>query len=156
MKANLNFLHLSQDFWANIKLLSQELGYTDRATRNILIPSALQIRSKLNQNNFSYTHIEDHYGNLSHFGHLLLQYFQYRADILNDSIRYSLMDKNKAETKFNELYDNYQPICPLPFNKQKGDKKNYAFLTGIVNILISAYRLVQEWKQLLAARINLS
>jgi hypothetical protein len=31
-----------------------------------------------------------------------------------------------------------QPECPLPMNKQKGEKKKPAFLTGIVNMLVEA------------------
>ena len=31
-----------------------------------------------------------------------------------------------------------KPKCPLPMNKQKGAKKNHAFLTGIVNMLVEA------------------
>ncbi|HBO9717345.1 TPA: hypothetical protein L5F17_005833 [Pseudomonas aeruginosa] len=48
------------------------------------------------------------------------------------------MNKEQAEEAFNQLYDQLQPNCPLPFNKQKAEKKNYAFLTGMVNMLVEA------------------
>ena len=36
------------------------------------------------------------------------------------------------------LQDQLQPTCPLPMNKQKGDKKARAYFTGIINMLIEA------------------
>src|SRR5437763_27890 len=40
--------------------------------------------------------------------------------------------------EFEKLRTRLRPTCPLPMNKQKGEKKNYAFLTGMVNMLIQA------------------
>ena len=48
------------------------------------------------------------------------------------------MDKAQAETMFLELRERLQPIRALPMNKQKGDKQNHAFFTGIINMLIEA------------------
>lgn len=48
------------------------------------------------------------------------------------------MNKDAARAEFERLRAELNPTCPLPKNKQKGDKKNYAFLTGIVNMLIQA------------------
>ena len=49
-----------------------------------------------------------------------------------------LMDKAAAQTEFERLRSELNPKCPLPMNKQKGDKKNYAFLTGMVNMLVES------------------
>lgn len=48
------------------------------------------------------------------------------------------MDKEAAEFEFSQLKARLSPRCPLPMNKQKGEKRNHAFLTGIVNMLIEA------------------
>ena len=48
------------------------------------------------------------------------------------------MNKDEAEELFNQLHDQLRPTCPLPLNKQKAEKKNYAFLTGMVNMLVDA------------------
>lgn len=48
------------------------------------------------------------------------------------------MNKAEAEVEFMKLKSKLKPKCPLPMNKQKADKKNYAFLTGMVNMLIEA------------------
>jgi len=48
------------------------------------------------------------------------------------------MDRAAAESSFVRLKRRLNPNCPLPMNKQSGDKKNFAFFTGIVNMLIES------------------
>jgi hypothetical protein len=48
------------------------------------------------------------------------------------------MDVARASKTFNELKEKLCPTCPLPMNKQKGDKKAAAHFTGIINMLIEA------------------
>ncbi|MYB15482.1 MAG: hypothetical protein F4X41_00380 [Chloroflexi bacterium] len=49
------------------------------------------------------------------------------------------MDVYRAATVFAELQDSLEPTCPIPMNKQKGDKKAPAYFTGIVNMLVEAH-----------------
>jgi len=49
-----------------------------------------------------------------------------------------LMKVAESKKIFTDLKKKLKPACPLPLNKQKGSKKGYAFLTGIVNMLIEA------------------
>lgn len=48
------------------------------------------------------------------------------------------MNKDAAEVLFTSLRKKLNPKCPLPMNKQKAEKRNHAFLTGMVNMLIEA------------------
>lgn len=48
------------------------------------------------------------------------------------------MSKDTAEVEFNRLKETLNPQCPLPMNKQKAEKRNHAFLTGMVNMLVEA------------------
>lgn len=48
------------------------------------------------------------------------------------------MDGPDAAALFNDLKAKYEPSCPLPMNKQSGEKKTFAYLTGIANMLIEA------------------
>ena len=66
-------------------------------------------------------------------------YFSYRAEVLNDHVEPRLMDAARAKEEFEALYEKLNPKCPIPMNKQKGDKKAAAFLTGIVNMLVEAH-----------------
>ena len=77
-------------------------------------------------------------GVLTVFGEAMMAYFAFRAEVLNGTVQHQLMDKAAAEVAFKRLKYKLKPTCPLPMNKQSGEKRNYAFLTGIVNMLIEA------------------
>ncbi|HMN25109.1 MAG TPA: hypothetical protein PKE38_11435 [Ignavibacteriaceae bacterium] len=137
MKANRKFLNQPLDFWANVKLISQKVGYTQRNTSRIKVPTIEEIENvftelKLDSNKI----ITDK--KLTTFGRLLIQYFQHRANFLNKSVEPILMDKNKAKKIFLKLKKELKPTCPLPMNKQKGTKKAPAYFTCIINMLIEA------------------
>ncbi len=128
----------SPEFWANVRTISQEIGYTDRKTKGILIPSRAQLHKAFSKLNLSLEKIEDASGELTVFGETLFKYFAYRSDVLSNFTKQHLMDKDEAEEVFTSLYDSLDPKCPLPMNKQKGDKKNYSYLTGMVNMIIES------------------
>lgn len=73
------------------------------------------------------------------FGETLLDYFQHRATLLNDYVEPRLMDAERAKTEFERLRASLTPTCPLPMNKQRGEKKAPAYLTCIVNMLVEAH-----------------
>jgi hypothetical protein len=75
-------------------------------------------------------------GELTEFGKTLHNYFVYRAKVLNEYVRPRLMNKEQAAKEFRVLHKKLQPKCPIPLNKQKGDKKGKAYLTGIINMLV--------------------
>lgn len=138
MKADPRFLSQSKEFWANIRTISQEVGYTERGENSIKIPTLEAIRHEFNRLGLKSTHIGDTGNDLTVFGQRLFDYFSYRSKVLNDSVQWNFMKKELAEIEFNRLRSRLNPKCPLPMNKQKGEKKNYAFLTGMVNMLVEA------------------
>jgi hypothetical protein len=111
------------------------VGYTDRRTSAIRIPTLDEVRRQFQPLGLDAAHIADDAGELTPFGKLLFSYFNHRANILNNTVQEQLMDKAAAQAEFKRLKATLRPKCPLPMNKQKGKKKNYAFLTGIVNML---------------------
>ena len=138
MKADPRFVRQPKAFWAHVRTISQEVGYTDRRTSAIRIPTLDEIRNQFQPLGLSAVHIADADGKLTPFGQLLFAYFNHRANILNDTVQGQLMDKAAAQIEFKRLKAQLKPKCPLPMNKQKGKKKNYAFMTGIVNMLFEA------------------
>jgi len=48
------------------------------------------------------------------------------------------MKADEAKRLYKQLRAKLKPKCPIPMNKQSGDKKAPAYLTGIVNMLIEA------------------
>lgn len=137
MKANERFNRQELNFWADVRLISQLTGYTDRKTKAIKVPTIDEIVQEYERLGLSTFEIQDS-GELTPYGSLLIDYFQYRSDILNKTVKNLLMNLDEAKSLFERLYQTYDHTnVPLPMNKQKGDKKQYAFFTCIINLLIS-------------------
>jgi hypothetical protein len=84
-------------------------------------------------------HLVDETGIPTTLGQNLLDYFAHRAHILNNYVEPRLMEAEKAKRVFEELekkFDNTHALIPM--NKQKGEKKTIAYLTAIVNLIISS------------------
>ena len=138
MKANKLFLNQPLEFWANVILISQKAGYTDKKTKRIKIPTIDELKSVYEVNGLDSSKIVDANDKLTEFGTLLIAYFKHRSDVLQDVVEPSLMKVAEAKKLFSILKKQLKPTCPLPMNKQKGKKRDFAFLTGIVNMLIEA------------------
>ena len=138
MKANPDFLRQPQEFWAHIRTISQEIGYTDRKTSQLKVPSLTEIKKAFDMLNLKTDHVAQLNGTLTPFGKALMDYFEHRAYALNNIVQSQFMNKDTAKIEFDKLYASLNPKCPLPMNKQKGDKRNHAFLTGMVNMLIES------------------
>jgi len=136
LKADHRFLTQPKEFWANVRTISQEVGYTERGAKSIKIPSLKSIRQEFGRLGLSTAHIADTDNTLTDFGQRLFDYFSFRAKALNGTVQGHLMKKESAEIEFNRLRTQLNPQCPLPTNKQKAEKKNFAFLTGMVNMLV--------------------
>jgi len=138
MKPNSSFLDLPKNFWASVRLISQEVGYTEKSTRQIKIPAIDEIRSKLEKFDIDFARLQVQQTAKGYFGQLLQDYFAYRADVINVYVEPRLMNVTEAKKIFKQFYKSLQPSCPIPMNKQKGKMKQPAFLTGLVNMLVEA------------------
>jgi hypothetical protein len=140
MKADPRFLNLSKDFWANVRLVSQEVGYTATVggKKEVKVPSLAEIRRAFTEMSLDARHLVDGRGNTTPLGHLLCEYFEYRASALRRHVEPLLMTAEEAKEAFEQLYAKLKPKCCIPLNKQSGDKKVPAFYTGIINMLIEA------------------
>ena len=137
MTADQRYSNESLEFWANVKLISQRVGYTEKGMSRIKVPSLAEIEVAFYGLGLDISRLKAE-TNTTIFGEKLLGYFQYRANVLNGLVEPNLLTKDKAEALFLNLKNTYNPKCPLPMNKQKGDKKTNAFFTGMINILIDA------------------
>ncbi len=133
MKAHEKFFDLPNNFWALVRLVSQEVGYSDRKTKGVKVPSVEEISKKLHRFDIDYDRLKTQ--NIE-FGNLFLEYFSYRGEVLNQYVQPRLMDAERAKATFKEHRQRLNPSCPLPMNKQTGDKKAPAYLTGLVNMLV--------------------
>jgi hypothetical protein len=138
MKPNELFLNLPKTFWASVRLISQDVGYTEKGTNRIKVPSREQIKIKLERREIDFDKIQSQVFDSKDFGTLLADYFAYRADILYSFVEPHLMDGKKARRTFEKFYKKLKPSRQVPMNKQSGEKKAPAYLTGLVNMLIEA------------------
>jgi len=128
---------MSPPFWANVRTIGQEVGYTVRGGNAVRVPSMDEVRAAYERIGMSTSHLLPR-GDLTRLGRSLQEYLAYRAETLNNHVEPRLMDARRASEVFRELRAKMRPKCPLPMNKQKGRKKTRAYLTGIVNMLVEA------------------
>jgi hypothetical protein len=132
------FVAESNSFWAHVRIVSEELGYSSqsrggkiRALRRYAVE---EIEASLQNLGVSTERILSN-GSVTDFGKKLVGYLNFRAEVLEREVLPMLMDREQARAEFERLRRQLNPTCPLPMNKQKGEKRHEAFLTGIVNML---------------------
>lgn len=140
MKANNKFENLDLEFWANIKLLNQRLGYTIRKTKKnpeggFVVPNIEDIEKVFLEEGLSTKRLIEN-GKLTDFGQLVVDYMEFRGEILTNEVEPNLMNKDQAKKLFYEMKKANKPKCPLPMNKQKNEKRDHSFLTGLVNMIV--------------------
>jgi hypothetical protein len=138
MRPDQRFLKQPKHFWANVRSVSQHIGYTERGTGRIKVPSLLQIVAALEAIGLKGRHILSEEGDPTELGSNLIAYFAHRAEVLYEIARPNLMEVEKARTVFEELKTKLRPKWEVPLNKQKGQKRTEAYFTGIINMLIEA------------------
>ena len=136
MVSNPEFKRQPKHFWAYVRTLSQCLGYTVRGKGIVKVPTFNEMQSGLSSLGLDFRRVVS-LGNPTQLGENLDRYFRYRSKVLNDSVQHQLMMAEEARQIFNELRESMIYDCPLPMNKQKGDKAAPAYFTGIVNMLIA-------------------
>ena len=139
MKANREFLIDDLEFWAIIKLISQKLGYSKEGI--IIVPTMAKIIESFD-NLQLFTNKLFFKNEPTDLGNKVLAYFTYRADILNNEVQYQFMPMEEAKELYEALLKDftgkYKNIWKVPINKQAKEKKNPAYLTGCVNMLIQS------------------
>jgi hypothetical protein len=139
MRPNETFLKLPKTFWAGVRLISQKVGYTEKRTGQIKIPSTDQINMKMQECGIDFRKWRNRRVGSKRFGILLDEYFRYRAEILYTFVEPRLMDAMKARQIFEAFHKKLNPSRQVPMNKQSGEKKSPAYLTGLVNMIVEAY-----------------
>ena len=137
MRADRRFLGWGKAFWANVRTISQELGYTARRSGQVRVYSVAEMAAAMTGAGLGVSHLTGPKGT-TELGEILRVYFEYRADVLNTYVEPRLMDVDAAKSLFEGLKSRLNPKCPIPLNKQKGEKAGPNLLTGIVNMLVEA------------------
>jgi len=138
MKPNIKFSKMDKSFWAAVRTISQEVGYTIRGKKLIKVPAVEEIVNAFNNLSLKKEEIIDQNETPTTITKVLIDYFEYRADILNNYVEPRLMDVERASECFSKMRQKSSPSCPLPMNKQKGKKKACAYFTCIINMIIES------------------
>ena len=129
MRAFSEFTDMSTEFWAFVKFVSEMLGYTDRRKGVVCTYSEEQIRGLCKEKN---TYVSDRLLRQA------IRYFNMRADLLNNFAQSMFMDAEQARSEcaaLLQLHNHNGFQCKIPLNKQKGEMKQIAYFTAIINIL---------------------
>ena len=123
MKPSIHFRGKSANFWANVKIISQGVGYAKKAT--VIVPTQKDIEKLYKILNLDTSELFPG-GKVSTLGKDVLDYFSFRADVLNNQVQQLLMSADEAEQMFKRLSKEIRvgentPVQPM--NKQKGEKR---------------------------------
>ena len=140
MEPSREFLKQPRHFWANVRSISETVGYTERGQGNIRIPSLADMTAAMRARNLEVAHLNTSKGAPTKLARTLLNYFEYRAHVLNNYVEPRLMHVQQAKNEYKKLKASLRPkpACTLPRNKQKGAKSGPAYLTCMVNMIIEA------------------
>lgn len=141
MKPDPRFGKQDKSFWACVRSLSQEIGYTVHRQDRIRIPSIEEMRDGFINLELNPEAIVSGTGKPTKLASLLHDYFSYRAHVLETIASKKLLNAEQARNAFEVYRKKLKPteLCPLPMNKQKGEKKAHAYLTCLVNMFVEHY-----------------
>lgn len=97
-----------------------------------------EIVSAMDKLGLSYFHLVAPNGQPTPEGQRLVDYFRYRAEILNGYVRSKLMRLAEARQLYEWAVANFAPTLPPSMNKQKGDKRQVAYLASLVNLIVES------------------
>ena len=123
------FQGMDASFWAFVKYISENLGYTERGEGLVKKYPISTIKALCMERGINAS--EDTIV-------CAAQYSKMRADLLNRFAESMLMDAETASEEFRNweiLHSVGNYYCKLPLNKQKGAMKQVAFFTAIINII---------------------
>ncbi|MGK2939172.1 MAG: DUF7687 domain-containing protein [Solirubrobacteraceae bacterium] len=123
------FRNQPPEFWALVKLASMQLGYSERGTGRLKRYSVEDIEGELRSRGLD----PDGYRATVE---RVAAYAAARADLLEQTVEPNLMDRDKANAMFERIRERVDPPeYLLTMNKQKKEKRHYAYLACIVNML---------------------
>lgn len=139
MKANPKFTNQSSRFWATVKIVSERAGYSERGKKREPVKMKRYDFSDIVKT-FTTLGLPNDYcikdGKPTPECALVLEYLNYRADLLENTVQTFLMDKTEAQTAYEELKSKF-PLSTVKaqMNKQTGDKSHPNYLVNIINLI---------------------
>lgn len=139
MRPDSRFLKQPKHFWANVRSISQHVGYTARRTKTVLVPTLHEMQECMLALGLTVNHLVDRQNKPTKLAKALRDYFVYRADVLDTYVRPRLMNAEQAKALFESLQKKSVATRPFPMNKQKAAMKAPAYFTACINMLVEAH-----------------
>lgn len=146
MKPDARFINETPEFWSNIKFLNQKIGYHRKPNKKnpsggFVIPTVDQIKSAFSKEGLNFSKLVNEKDQLTKYGQKIIEYFKFRRDLLNKEVEPNLMNAAQAKELFLRHKANLKTSYEFPVNKQSGDKKDFAFLTSLVIMILEENKL---------------
>jgi hypothetical protein len=135
MRPLAEFVGLPKEFWATVRTVSEQAGYTDGP--GFLVPtsnSLVQTFRSLDLDPSDLVLDEE----LTDAGERLVAYLQYRGDVLSNRVHGWLMNADEAEELYARMVRQYRPQSKQPRNNQGKAKGAPRYFTCIINMLIES------------------
>ena len=104
----------------------------------IKVPTLAEAAAALESINLTAKHLVGQDAKPTDLGKKVIGYYEYRADTLNGVVEPLLMNAEQATELFSELQSKLDTKGVVPMNRQSAEKKNPAYFTGMINMLIEA------------------
>ena len=127
MKPIPRFLNRPKSFWASVRSLSQKVGYSKKDM--IVVPTVEQMAAAFDKLGLDSQSLFLE-GRPTPFAIDLLDYFNERSRVLMNEVKPKLLNAEQAKDLFLCTRAEFDHKCPIPMNKQKGEKRAEAFLTA--------------------------
>ncbi|MEG0512234.1 MAG: hypothetical protein RR653_05885 [Clostridia bacterium] len=137
MQAFDGFKNMDASFWAFVKFISENLGYTARNEGMVKQYTVSSIKALCEEQHINVS--DNTIANAA-------QYSKMRADLLNGFAEKMLMDAETSQKEFQTwgaLHRNNKFHCRLPLNKQKGAMRQIAFFTAMISTI--AEKTIREF-----------
>lgn len=106
------FSNRNNFFWSAVKLISEELGYSDRKTKKIKYYNLEEVNLFEKNLSLNISEKKD-----------VVDYLNLRSDIINNDIKNNLLNKEEAKILYESLLKEINPKSKISFNRQKKEKK---------------------------------
>jgi hypothetical protein len=134
---NKDFTNQPKEFWADVRTIGQAVGYTVRGEDRFKEPTPIEVVEAYERIGLSADHLVQG-GKWVETGEVIAAYMSYRATALLSQVKPALMNAEEAAALYEERKAQLNPTRQPPLNKQKGEKKQIAYLTALVNMHIEA------------------
>ena len=136
MEPNKKYLNLSGVFWGHIRYISEQLGYSARGKDFLKEYNHTEVYALMKEKGVEVKKLDWDFQDAGRLIDVIVDYLNFRSNTLLENVKPSLMRRSEAKIIFEQMKKKFNPTCKLPMNKQKGDKKHYAYLTCIVNMIV--------------------